>query len=61
MGVVMPRMFGTKAAMVILDEQPECKIFLFSRWKGPVPYLKTCNNAAMFSGLMAKPYILKTS
>jgi CheY-like chemotaxis protein len=31
MDVVMPRMKGTEAAILILDEQPECKIIFLAR------------------------------
>jgi CheY-like chemotaxis protein len=34
MDVVMPGMKGTEAAMLILDEQPECKIIFFATSTG---------------------------
>jgi hypothetical protein len=55
MGVVMPRMLGTKAAMIILDEQPECKLFLFSGWKGAGSLFEDLQQRGYIFGVMAKP------
>lgn len=55
MGVVMPGMNGTEAGRIILDEQPECKMFFFSGWHGAGLLFEDLEHRGYTFGIMPKP------
>jgi CheY-like chemotaxis protein len=55
MGVVMPGMYGTEAGRIILDEQPECRMFFFSGWKESVRLFEDMEKRGYTFGIMPKP------
>ena len=55
MGVVMPRMPGTKAAMRILDKQPECKIIFLAGSLNATLLCEDVKQRGYVVGIMAAP------